>query len=198
MPPTILAKNPTTPHILQYKPQTHQQKMRANTPGGLPTIHCSHLIPPILAPAPSVPIAKQIQVGKKRAQQMKLSTYDKMPRRSTRLQLLPPMFLQRLCNKQIISQEAINNLIMDDLIYDMTSITPMNLHPPPSPPINYEHYTMPIIHPMTRELISSYTCLMNDYDTVEVWMTAFGKDFGGMSQGYNRTGQIGHVPTRHI
>jgi hypothetical protein len=113
------------------------------------------------------------------------------------------MSLPRLRNNQIISQEAINNLIMDDLINDMTNFTPMNLRPPLSPPINYEHYTMPMIHPTTRELISSCKRLMNNPDTVEVWMMAFRKDFGGMSQGDNKTGlkrdqcNVRHVPTRH-
>jgi len=48
---------------------------------------------------------------------------------------------------------------------------------------------MPMTHPTTGELISSYKRLMNDPHTAEVWMTAFGKDFGGMSQGDNKTGQ---------
>jgi len=30
---------------------------------------------------------------------------------------------------------------------------------------------------------------MNDPETAEVWQTAFGKDFGGMAQGDNKTGQ---------
>ncbi len=46
-------------------------------------------------------------------------------------------------------------------------------------------------HPTTGELISSYKRLMNNPHTAEVWMTAFGKDFGGMSQGDNKTGQKG-------
>jgi hypothetical protein len=32
---------------------------------------------------------------------------------------------------------------------------------------------------------------MNDPETAEVWQTAFGKDFGGMAQGDNKTGQKG-------
>ena len=165
--------------------------MRAHTPGALPAIQLSHLIPPILVLAPLVPTAKQIQVGKKRAQQTILSMDDKTPRQSTRLQILPPMSLPRLRNNQIISQEAINNLIMDNLINDTTSFAPMNLHPPTSPPINYKHYAMPMTHSTTGELISRYKRLMNNPDTAEVWMTAFGKDFGGMSQGDNKTGQKG-------
>jgi hypothetical protein len=80
---------------------------------------------------------------------------------------------------------------MDDLINDMTIFTPMKQCPPPSPPVNYEHYAMPMIHPTTGELISSYKRLMNNPNTAEVWMTAFGKDFSGMSQGDNKKGQKG-------
>ena len=32
---------------------------------------------------------------------------------------------------------------------------------------------------------------MKDLATAETWMTAFGKDFGGMCQGNNKTGQKG-------
>jgi hypothetical protein len=32
---------------------------------------------------------------------------------------------------------------------------------------------------------------MNDPATMEIWQTAFGKDFGGMAQGENKTGQKG-------
>jgi hypothetical protein len=32
---------------------------------------------------------------------------------------------------------------------------------------------------------------MNDPTTAEIWMTAFGKDFGRMSQGDNKMGQKG-------
>ncbi len=32
---------------------------------------------------------------------------------------------------------------------------------------------------------------MNDPATAEVWQTAFGKEFGGMAQGDNKTGQKG-------
>jgi hypothetical protein len=32
---------------------------------------------------------------------------------------------------------------------------------------------------------------MNDPAMAEVWQTAFGKDFGGMAQGDNKTGQKG-------
>jgi hypothetical protein len=48
-----------------------------------------------------------------------------------------------------------------------------------------------MIHPVTGKSISSYKCLMKDPATAEIWMMAFGKYFGGMSQGNNKTGQKG-------
>jgi hypothetical protein len=58
-------------------------------------------------------------------------------------------------------------------------------------PINYEHYANPMVHPVTGQTISSYKKLMHDLATAEVWQTVFGKDFGGMAQGCNKTGQKG-------
>jgi hypothetical protein len=48
-----------------------------------------------------------------------------------------------------------------------------------------------MIHPTMGGTISSYERLMNDPETAEVWQTAFGKDFGGMAQGDDKTGQKG-------
>ncbi len=55
----------------------------------------------------------------------------------------------------------------------------------------FEHYTSPMVYPITGRTISSYKKLMNDPATVEVWQTTFGKDFNGMAQGCNKTGQKG-------
>jgi hypothetical protein len=56
---------------------------------------------------------------------------------------------------------------------------------------NFAHFALPMVHPTTGETISSYKRLMNDPETAKVWQTAFGKDFGGMAQGDNKTGQKG-------
>jgi hypothetical protein len=48
-----------------------------------------------------------------------------------------------------------------------------------------------MVHPITGKTITSYKKLMKDPITQETWMMAFGKDFGGMSQGDNKTGQVG-------
>ena len=48
-----------------------------------------------------------------------------------------------------------------------------------------------MVHPITVKTISSYKKLMKDPATAEIWKTAFGKEFGGMAQGDNKTGQKG-------
>jgi hypothetical protein len=56
---------------------------------------------------------------------------------------------------------------------------------------HFEHYANPMVHPVTRETLSSYKKLMHDPTTVEIWQIAFGKDFGGMAQGDNKMGKKG-------
>jgi len=94
-------------------------------------------------------------------------------------------------NSRLISQEAINQLLLDDLTQDVTPFIPTKLHTKPSAIVDYAHYAMPMIHPITGEHISSYKRLMNDPATRDTWMKAFGKDFGGMAQGNTMTGQTG-------
>ena len=44
------------------------------------------------------------------------------------------------------------------------------------------------MHPTTGGIITKYSKLVNDPETREVWATAFGKEFGSLAQGDNRTG----------
>jgi hypothetical protein len=63
---------------------------------------------------------------------------------------------------------------------------------------NFAHFASPMIHLTTGETISSYKRLMNDPETAEIWQTAFGKDFGRMAQGDNKTGKKGsHIEETH-
>ena len=57
--------------------------------------------------------------------------------------------------------------------------------------INLAHYANPMVHPVTGKSITSYEKMMNNPAMAETWQTAFGKDFGGMAQGDNKTGQKG-------
>ena len=83
-----------------------------------------------------------------------------------------------------------NMLLLYNLNNNLTPFTPTKLLTPPALPMNLEHYAMPMVHPMTGEKISSYKKLMKDPVTAETWQTAFGKDFGGMCQGDNKTGTV--------
>ena len=66
-----------------------------------------------------------------------------------------------------------------------------NIPPPAYGPIDLEHFCAPVIHPTTGKIISKYKELANDPEMCEVWMTAFGKEFGGLAQGDNKTGEKG-------
>ncbi len=48
-----------------------------------------------------------------------------------------------------------------------------------------------MMHPNTGEMISSYNGYMHNPASLEVWQTAFGKEFNGMAQGDDKTGQKG-------
>jgi hypothetical protein len=108
-----------------------------------------------------------------------------MLRRSNRLAL--PL----LRNTCLIFQEAIAHLRTMEQTKDELPFTLSNLHKYRPPPQDLEHYAMPMIHPVTSESISSYKRLMNNPVTADTLMRAFGKDFGRMSQGDNKTGQPG-------
>jgi hypothetical protein len=54
-----------------------------------------------------------------------------------------------------------------------------------------EHFCAPVIHLRTGKLITKYTELAKDDEMRDVWTTAFGKEWGALAQGDNKTGTIG-------
>jgi hypothetical protein len=48
-----------------------------------------------------------------------------------------------------------------------------------------------MVHPVIGATITSYKKLMHDPAMAKGWQTAFGRDFGGIAQGDNKTGQKG-------
>ena len=107
-------------------------------------------------------------------------------RRSSRLNSTPlPCFR----NVSFISQEAINSLVANDPVVTPSAFVPLHLRKSYTAR-DIELYGFAMIHPVTGEHITSYRKLMNDPVTSEVWMTAFGKDFGGMCQGDDKTGIV--------
>ena len=181
------ANNPTSKRVLQTKIRTHKRTTRGNIPGALPMIIRPNIIEHINDTV--IPSTKRVRITKSHTKRANASATT--PRRSTRLRHIAPPANVRFRNSRIISQEAINLLLMDDIENDWSQFTPLSLRPQPIHQRNYAHYAMPMVHPVTGETITSYKKLMKDPVTRETWMTAFGKDFGGMAQGDNKTGQVG-------
>jgi hypothetical protein len=61
----------------------------------------------------------------------------------------------------------------------------------PKPAINIDHFCAPVVHPITGETITKYQKLARDPITREVWTTAFGKEFGTLAQGDEKTNTPG-------
>jgi hypothetical protein len=162
--------------------------MQSKMPGTLPKIKCTHVIPPLPLTSITFFFSAKTNRIKNRCTHLETTSEAAPSQRSTRLN---PMSIPRFCNTQIISQEALNHLLMDDIQNDATNFTPTKLMQVQTAPVDFEHFAMPMIQPVTGETISSYKKLMNDPATAEIWMTAFGKDFGSMCQGNDKTGQKG-------
>ena len=57
--------------------------------------------------------------------------------------------------------------------------------------VDIEHFCASVVHPVTGETITQYRKLVKDPITREVWSAAFGKEWGRMAQGDNKTGEKG-------
>ena len=57
--------------------------------------------------------------------------------------------------------------------------------------VDVEHFCAPVVHPITGETITSYKKLANNPATKEIWQTGFGKEWGHMAQGNNKTKEEG-------
>jgi hypothetical protein len=196
----MLANNPSSKQVLQAQSRTHQCMTRHNTPGILPKTTRPKIVPPFQAntqtqsAAPHVitntqPEARMLIVPHLPAWKTKTVTTSMEPRCSTRLTAGDPHI--SVCNSRMISQEAINMLQMDDLQNNTEPFTTTKLAPPPTPLMNFEHYTIPMVHPTMGETISSYKQLMNNPITADTWQTEFGKDFVSMCQGDIKMGAKG-------
>jgi hypothetical protein len=110
--------------------------------------------------------------------------------------LTPPTTAQSLPTRarhRIVTQQAINALTIQEQVSMDTTFIPNALrkhHVQQAAP-TLEHYANPMVHPITGKTISSYKKLMKDPAIAEVWQTAFEKEFRGMAQGDNKTGQKG-------
>jgi hypothetical protein len=96
-----------------------------------------------------------------------------------------------VAQQRIVTGHPINVLTMQEKASFNAIHIPTKLMHKASIPVKFKHYANPMVLLVTGKTISSYKQLMKDPATVEVWQTAFGKDFGGMVQGNNKTGQRG-------
>jgi hypothetical protein len=115
-----------------------------------------------------------------------LQTQPKASTPPTTRRALPSQATQR-----IVMQQAINVLTIKEKATFNAILMPRNLMQHVVIPFthHFEHYTNPMVHPVTGETISSYKKLMHNLATAKMRQTAFGKDFGGMAQGDNKMGQ---------
>jgi hypothetical protein len=100
----------------------------------------------------------------------------------------PPIRLQ---HPALISQEALIMVTQTTWDSNILSFTPDKLRPPQQLPHDIAHFCAPVTHPTTGELITSYKELARDPITKEIWMDAFGKEFGNQAQGDKKTGTPG-------
>jgi hypothetical protein len=114
---------------------------------------------------------------------------QKIPTRIPKVHFIP--IKGGLKSNNIISQEAINFLTkcIWAKLPDIYTLNKLLHAATPVAAFDFQQVAMFMVHPMTGETISSYKCLMHDPATAEIWQTEFGKDFGGMAQGDEKTGQ---------
>ena len=62
---------------------------------------------------------------------------------------------------------------------------------------NIDHFCAPVIHPSTGKMITKWTELANDPEMTEILSTAFGKEWGVLAQGDNKTGS-GRTDSLHV
>lgn len=170
-PPIMKSRNPTSKRALKGTKRLHRRVTRNNTPGAVPPItrivsDNPHGFPP----------------------------YDpsKAPVELPAPQTYTP--IQRGARSRIVTRQAINVLTMMEKASADSIFTPRSLescHPTTSCPTDIKHYMNPAIHPVTGETFTSYKKAMKDPAIAEVWQTAFGKEFGGMAQGDNKTNTVG-------
>jgi len=183
-PPIMNAPNPTTKRALKSTKWVHRRLTCNNVPNTVPPITRTLPRRPLPPATEATPVQQSPRLGKT-AQ----CIHDaRLPQRIPKVWFVP--IAGRLHNHNVISQQAIN--FLTDKVWNNSPqiYTPENLQPKEdATATNLEHLAMPMVHPTTGKTISSYKKMMNDPATMEIWQTACGKDFGGMAQGDNRTGQ---------
>ncbi len=189
-PAIMQARNPTAKRQIKTAPLVHQRQTQNNTPGAVPLIRRT-ILPPIIEDDNAPP-------RRTAHEPPRCTAHELSPQKgiATRTRSRVPVARSRL-----VSRHALNFFALTAAFSVPPGPIPTMFPPQPSivrnndqhtnAQINLAHYANQMVHPVTGKSITSYKKLMNDPATVETWQTAFGKDFGGMAQGDNKTGQKG-------
>ncbi len=200
-PPIMLTRNRTAKRVLKTTKRLNRRITRNNTPGIVLLPGVINSVPPMNAPTaralqwiPQLPegsfncsILFMAQPAPRTRQRGAASTQIQPDRQQTSTRTAIPSTTGQLN----ITRHAINILTLKEQASFNTIYITTKLMQHAKIPVHFEHYANPMVHPVTGETILSYKKLMNDPATAEVWQTVFGKDFGGMAQGENKTGQKG-------
>ena len=187
--------NPTNPKEIRQAPRTHNRQTRNNTPGIIPTaIPTSEGVPSTSEGVQATPEGarkrKQEEIIIEEVNEDEEDEEEAPVRRSPHLngiQTTTPTPRPRvmIINPRIITQEALNAVTMHTWLHTPPSQSHRHIPPP------IEHFCAPVTHPTTGEIIDKYRKLAKDKELGDIWQTAFGKEFGGLAQGDNKTGQKG-------
>jgi hypothetical protein len=183
-PPIMTAPNPTTKRTLRLTKGTHSWVIRNITPGSVPKItqHAPRWPLPIV-PAVPTPTLQQ-------SPRTLPTTSAPLTLHLPRVRFVP--IDDSIQQSNMISQEAIDFLTECVRLNSPDILSPTKLCSKVKPScLDLAQVASPMVHPTTGETISSYKKLMHDPATSRVWQAAFGKDFGGMAQGNEKTGQKG-------
>jgi hypothetical protein len=168
--PIMQARNPTAKRVLKSTPRIHRRLTQNNTPGGVPLIRRVHPIP-----GGDIPKQPLMTIIAPPSQQSLLRTHQKpMTLPTTRW----PLPLQ--ATQHIVMQQAMNVLTMKEKVTLNAMFTPHDLMQHTVLPFShcFEHYTNPMVHPVTGETISIYKKLMHDPATEEFLANCIGKTLG--------------------
>ena len=158
--------SPTAPRVVWRERRSHNRITRNNTPGEVPIINRETYEPLVRY---NVPTPKGAPRSKARNTPARRS--DRLNPRMTRAgtQRSPTM----LRNTKFVSNAAIAAIIV-------------------APATAFDHRAYAgVVHPVTRETITSYRKLAADPATRDIWTHAFGKDIGNLAQGDTVTGTRG-------
>eukprot|EP00804_Cyclotella_cryptica_P015897 CCRYP_006383-RA/>CCRYP_006383-RA protein AED:0.07 eAED:-0.04 QI:0/0/0/1/0/0/2/0/1375 len=176
-PKVTTSNNPTAPALIKTTHRIHQRHTRTNIPGQLPAI---------INPANDVPTTRRSP---------RLATIDESPIITTQG---PSSSHIPLHSPNIIACQALNHLTQQIYTNHNQLWVPntfISSSPPPTSKscynVNIDHFCNGVQHPVTGETITKYKQLINIPQMREIWTTAFGKEFGNLAQGDNKTGEKG-------